>query len=217
MLFHLPIIRGVIDRRILVNFTVDPAVAAKLLPRPFRPKLVNGFAVAGICLIRLKQIRPRGWPAILGISSENAAHRIAVEWACLFRGAIPTQYSTPGLAGGCFPAGIITPLSKFGRPEIGFRFPSKPPTGLCACSSAHRSHNDSHPLLSLGRSKRRPHFSQPVRWDIRQPTRWIRTKVWNSGASNGRSSRSRWTRSSPVSSNTSNGWRPARFSSTALC
>jgi len=80
MLFHLPIIRGVIDRRILVNFSVDPAVAAKLLPRPFRPKLVNGFAVAGICLIRLKQIRPRGWPAILGISSENAAHRIAVEW-----------------------------------------------------------------------------------------------------------------------------------------
>ena len=78
MLFHLPIIRGVIDRRILVNFTVDPAVAAKLLPRPFRPKLVNGIAVAGICLIRLKQIRPRGWPAILGISSENAAHRIGV-------------------------------------------------------------------------------------------------------------------------------------------
>ena len=80
MLFHPPIIRGVIDRRILVNFTVDPAVAAKLLPHPFRPKLVNGFAMAGICLIRLKQIRPRGWPAILGISSQNAAHRIAVEW-----------------------------------------------------------------------------------------------------------------------------------------
>jgi hypothetical protein len=36
--------------------------------------------MAGICLIRLKRVRPRGFPAWLGISSENAAHRIAVEW-----------------------------------------------------------------------------------------------------------------------------------------
>lgn len=34
----------------------------------------------GICLIRLEQIRPAGWPGRLGLSSENAAHRIAVEW-----------------------------------------------------------------------------------------------------------------------------------------
>ncbi len=31
-------------------------------------------------MIRLEQIRPAGFPAFLGISSENAAHRIAVEW-----------------------------------------------------------------------------------------------------------------------------------------
>jgi hypothetical protein len=36
--------------------------------------------MAGVCLIRLKGIRPRFIPAFLGISSENAAHRIAVEW-----------------------------------------------------------------------------------------------------------------------------------------
>jgi len=36
--------------------------------------------IGGICLVRLKQVRPRHLPAFLGISSENAAHRIAVEW-----------------------------------------------------------------------------------------------------------------------------------------
>jgi hypothetical protein len=77
---QLPVIRGVIDRRILVNYRVDPDVLAGLLPAPFRPKLVNGKGMAGVCLIRLKNIRPRFLPGFLGTSSENAAHRIAVEW-----------------------------------------------------------------------------------------------------------------------------------------
>jgi Uncharacterized conserved protein (COG2071) len=77
---QIPIIRGLIDRRILVNFRVDPDVLGELLPAPFRPKLVNGKGMAGVCLIRLKNIRPRFLPGFLGISSENAAHRIAVEW-----------------------------------------------------------------------------------------------------------------------------------------
>jgi hypothetical protein len=76
----IPTMRGIIDRRILANFHVEPDVLAKVLPNPFRPKLVNGKGIAGICLIRLKQLRPRFVPAFLGISSENAAHRIAVEW-----------------------------------------------------------------------------------------------------------------------------------------
>lgn len=77
---RIPVIRGVIDRRILVNFQVDPDVMARHLPAPFSPQLVRGKAVAGICLIRLKQVRPRFLPIPWGISSENAAHRIAVEW-----------------------------------------------------------------------------------------------------------------------------------------
>ena len=77
---RMPAVRGVIDRRILVNFRVDPSVLAGLLPEPFRPKLVNGAGMAGVCLIRLKDIRPRWLPSWLGLSSENAAHRIAVEW-----------------------------------------------------------------------------------------------------------------------------------------
>lgn len=77
---RLPVMRGVIDRRILVNYRVDPAVLAPLLPPPFRPKIVRGFGLVGICLIRLKQLRPAFLPSWLGVSSENAAHRTAVEW-----------------------------------------------------------------------------------------------------------------------------------------
>jgi len=76
----LPRLAGTIQRRLLVNYRVDPEVIARLLPAPFRPQLVNGFAVAGICLIRLGSMRPAGLPARLGLTSENAAHRIAVEW-----------------------------------------------------------------------------------------------------------------------------------------
>jgi uncharacterized protein YqjF (DUF2071 family) len=77
---RLPIIHGLICRRLLVNFRVDAEVMRRFLPAPFRPKLHNGYAVAGICLIRLEQIRPRWLPSFLGIASENAAHRIAVQW-----------------------------------------------------------------------------------------------------------------------------------------
>jgi hypothetical protein len=74
-----PTLRGVIDRRILVNFRVDQQVLSRVLPAPFRPRLVHGAGLAGICLIRLKHIRPR-WLPHVGLASENAAHRIAVEW-----------------------------------------------------------------------------------------------------------------------------------------
>jgi hypothetical protein len=69
-----------VQRRLLVNYRTDPEVTARLLPAPLRPQLVNGWAVSGICLIRLGGLRPRVLPAPLGLRSENAAHRIAVEW-----------------------------------------------------------------------------------------------------------------------------------------
>lgn len=77
---NIPTMEGIIDRRILVNYRVDPHYLKSLLPDPFRPKLIHGIGIAGVCLIRLKQLRPRSLPALLGLSSENAAHRIAVEW-----------------------------------------------------------------------------------------------------------------------------------------
>ncbi|MEU9708510.1 DUF2071 domain-containing protein [Streptomyces sp. NPDC047967] len=71
---------SVIERRLLVNYRVDPHVAAALLPAPLRPQLVRGQAVAGICLLRIDGVRPVWAPAAAGLTSENAAHRIAVEW-----------------------------------------------------------------------------------------------------------------------------------------
>ena len=77
---RIPRLRGIIDRRILINYQIDPKALEKFLPKPFKPKLVNGKGIAGICLIRLKEIRPKGFPKQIGIESENGAHRIAVEW-----------------------------------------------------------------------------------------------------------------------------------------
>lgn len=77
---RIPVIRGVIDRRILVNYRVAPDVLTPLLPAPFHPKLHRGYGMVGICLIRLRGVRPRFLPSWLGVGSENAAHRTAVEW-----------------------------------------------------------------------------------------------------------------------------------------
>lgn len=73
-------IKGTIVRRLLVNFVADPEIVKKILPTPFRPKIYQGQAVVGICLISFSHLRPRGIPKFLGISSENAAHRFAVDW-----------------------------------------------------------------------------------------------------------------------------------------
>ena len=79
-MMRMPQIQGLIRRRLLVNFRVDPAVIQRQLPARFRPKLHGSHAVAGVCLIRLEHIRPKHVPNAFGISSENAAHRIAVTW-----------------------------------------------------------------------------------------------------------------------------------------
>lgn len=71
---------GEIERRLLVNYRVDPSALIGLLPAQLRPQLVDGLAVAGICLIRLGTLRPLGLPPLVGVTTENAAHRIAVEW-----------------------------------------------------------------------------------------------------------------------------------------
>lgn len=77
---NIPVIQGLIRRRLLVNYRADPDLVQRLLPSRLRPKLHDGQALVGICLIRLEQIRPRMLPSIVGLHSENAAHRFAVEW-----------------------------------------------------------------------------------------------------------------------------------------
>ena len=43
---RLPKVHGVIRRRLLVNFRVDPEVIARQFPAPFRPKLYRDTAIA---------------------------------------------------------------------------------------------------------------------------------------------------------------------------
>lgn len=76
----LPTLRGVIDRRILVNFRIEADALASVLPEPFEPRTVDGDAIGGICLLRLTDVRPRGVPNVVGRRSENAAHRMGIEW-----------------------------------------------------------------------------------------------------------------------------------------
>ncbi len=66
-------------RRLLINYRLDAEYASTLLPQTLRPQLVDGSAVAGVCLVGLERVSPVS-NRLGGIRSENAAHRIAVEW-----------------------------------------------------------------------------------------------------------------------------------------
>jgi hypothetical protein len=117
---RIPVIKGTSKRRLLVNFRADPNVVQRLLPQPFRPKIHLGRSLVGICLIRVEQIRPSGLPGILGVSSENAAHRIAVEWKGLMaftEGVFIPRRDTGALlnrlaVGGCLQVRSCSPVTE---------------------------------------------------------------------------------------------------------
>jgi hypothetical protein len=73
-------IQATIRRRVLLNYRLPPERVVPLLPLPLRPRLVGGFALAGLCVIHLEHVRPTFVPVGVGVASDNAAHRIAVEW-----------------------------------------------------------------------------------------------------------------------------------------
>jgi hypothetical protein len=70
----------IIERRLLVNYRIEPDHVTAFLPRPFRPQLVRGYAVGGVCFIRMSRLRPAHIPRAMGMTSENVAHRFAVQW-----------------------------------------------------------------------------------------------------------------------------------------
>jgi len=76
----MPPMEGFIDRRVLISLRVELEVAARLIPRPLQPRVVNGWCVAGVCLVRLARLRPAGMPGRWGLGSENCAYRFAVRW-----------------------------------------------------------------------------------------------------------------------------------------
>lgn len=73
-------ILGRLRDRLLVNYRVDPDVLRAWLPAPFVPQTVGGWGIAGLCIIRLDALRPRGLPRALGLRTANVAHRVAVSW-----------------------------------------------------------------------------------------------------------------------------------------
>jgi hypothetical protein len=76
----LPTLEGVIRRRVLLNFRADPGIVASLLPAPLEVLTHDGLAIVGVCLIGMEQLRPKGLPGALGLSSENMAHRVAIRY-----------------------------------------------------------------------------------------------------------------------------------------
>ena len=68
---EMPVLNGIIDRRMLINYRVHPYVVKALLPEHLDPLIINGFASAGICLLRLKNIGVKHSPSFLRITSEN--------------------------------------------------------------------------------------------------------------------------------------------------
>lgn len=80
MMRIVPEVQAHLRRRLLISYRLDPAVAAGLLPEGFRPQLIDGSALAGVCVLGLDAIRPPWLRMPWGLRSENAAHRMAVEW-----------------------------------------------------------------------------------------------------------------------------------------
>ena len=80
LIMELPVLNGMIDRRILINYRIDPDVVKRFLPEDINPLVINGFASGGICLLRLKDIGAKCTPSFLRINSENAAYRFLVTY-----------------------------------------------------------------------------------------------------------------------------------------
>ena len=96
-------VRGVIERRLLVIYRLDPKVAKEVLPPPWQARLIGGYAVAGIALAHLGRLRPAGLPPVAGLARESVTHGIAVEWESsrsLHTGVFVTHHDSAGAGRG---------------------------------------------------------------------------------------------------------------------
>ncbi len=220
----IPAMVGTIERRLLINYRVDPDVLAQVVPEPFRPHLVNGVGLAGICLIRLGHLRPSGFPSWAGVTSENAAHRVAVKWdgphGPEYGVYIPrrdTSSHLSALVGGrLFPGEHHrSHFSVTGGAAI-TPWPSKVSTASPASSSPPTKLSTSAVARCSARSPKRRPSSKRHRWGTQRPATRARTTASTYAAHVGGSSRSPSTRCVPASSKTPHCSRPGRSSSTPL-
>jgi hypothetical protein len=76
-----PAVRGVIERRILVNYRLDVGALDAVLPEPFRGREVgeSGKGIGSVCLMKVGDARLRFAPSAVGLSVETVTHRVSAE------------------------------------------------------------------------------------------------------------------------------------------
>lgn len=67
--------RGLIRQRVLLTYRVDEEWLQRQLPPGFVPTIVDGTALAGLCLLRWEALRPAGLPAWAGFPVDGIAER----------------------------------------------------------------------------------------------------------------------------------------------
>ncbi len=63
-----------------LNYAVDPDALAAILPAPLVPELHKGTAWVQVLVSRLREMRPQGTPALLGVSFHQVSYRAAVTY-----------------------------------------------------------------------------------------------------------------------------------------
>ena len=65
---------------ISVNYAVDPAVLAAMLPKPLTPEIHKGTAWVQVLMSSLRDMRPQGMPSLFGVNFYQVSYRAAVTW-----------------------------------------------------------------------------------------------------------------------------------------
>lgn len=73
-------VKGVIARRVLITYRIDPVVVSEILPAPMRPKLYERYAIGGVSLIRHHDLQTDFAPFFRLDVTEGAEYHFAVEF-----------------------------------------------------------------------------------------------------------------------------------------
>lgn len=76
-----PVLRGTVDRRLVLTYRLALDAAAGATPERFQPRTVDGHALGSLLVLRVRGLRPRGLPERAGRTTYHALHRVAVEWS----------------------------------------------------------------------------------------------------------------------------------------
>lgn len=121
----IPIMQGTIERRLLVNYRVDPGVLRRLVPPPFRPQLVHGVGVAGICMIASATCGQPGCPPgsdlrsrtqLIALPLSGTRPRVPTG-ASISRAATPPPASPPWWEVDSSPVSTTVPASRSARKQ----------------------------------------------------------------------------------------------------